>query len=75
MLNLLKEGHYNDRDYEGYQDGSDAVHPLFVYNEKAKTNKKKHKGGGGEEPVVKQQRTNGQRFGCRSELTLMVYME
>ncbi|CAG7910001.1 unnamed protein product [Brassica rapa] len=36
------------------KDGSDAVHPLFVYNEKAKTNKKKHKGGGGEEPVVKQ---------------------
>lgn len=49
--------------------------PLFVYSEKAKTNKMKHKGDGGEEPVVKQQMMSGQGFGCPSVLTLMVCME
>ena len=69
MLNLLKEGHYNDRDYEGYQGGSDAVDPLFVYNEKAKTNKRKHKGGGGEEHKGVQMKTQG----CTNDLCSCVH--
>ncbi|KAF2591594.1 hypothetical protein F2Q70_00038212 [Brassica cretica] len=53
--------------------GGDAVDPLFVYSEKAKTNKRKHKGGGCEEPVGKQQTTEDEW--TRVWLSLCIYTD
>ncbi|WZZ39672.1 hypothetical protein YC2023_035931 [Brassica napus] len=77
MAKLMAICRTNDGDLweQRRKGGGDAVDPLFVYSEKAKTNKMKHKGDGGEEPVVKQQMMSGQGFGCPSVLTLMVCME